>query len=320
MGVLIRFYHGCITNRDGNKIAKTVSRRPINSLFSFAWLVATNDIINQRKSSIYLSQNIKMCNTKSPSTNNAVSRTRDDIMLQIAQQANSVRKTFEDVQPRKNVSSSTAAAAAALAQMNNKRKVDDSIEEKMAPPKKQATANFSRVFHSSIAHHLFTRSTNNSLSEAVPRVTPNIPPARVSPPALLSTNSSGLTNEDPLESIQVNKNDVVCAGNNINDLVGNKRFNIWVDLHSKSFSKAPTLEAQVKIARSIVNTVQDCVPQGRFLSKDVRSGKMYVIDDEKAVRVTLSILKRKTNCNDAVQIKPSSPSMAERKTYVSMAA
>ena len=260
-----------------------------------------------------------MCNNLLPPTSNAASSARTDIMLQITQQANSVRKTFEDVKPRKAVSSSTAAAAAALASMNSKRKADESIDEQAAPTKKQATTNFSRFFHSSITHHL-TRTMAKSQSITTPSVTPDAIPTKVSPPTVLPTNLTSTAVKKPAEPIQVTKNDVVCAGDKINDLIGNKRFNVWIDLHSKSFSKAPRSEDQIKIARSIVNTVQACVPQGRFLSKEVRSGKLYIIDDEKAVRVTLSVLQHKTNCNGAVQVKPPSSTTTERKTFASMAA
>jgi hypothetical protein len=139
------------------------------------------------------------------------------------------------------------------------------------------------------------------------------------------SKSTFMADKTPVKLLEANKNDVVCGGNKItNNFVGNKRFRVWIDLHSKAFSKAPNPEDRVKIARSVVNTVQSCVPQGRFLSMNPQSGAWYDVGYEKAVEITMDVLTREvmtTMHPGALQVKPPSCATPSKpNTYASMAA
>eukprot|EP00804_Cyclotella_cryptica_P011393 CCRYP_016053-RA/>CCRYP_016053-RA protein AED:0.14 eAED:0.14 QI:280/1/1/1/0/0/2/133/218 len=218
--------------------------------------------------------------------------------MQIAHQANSVRRAFEDVRKRNTVSTATAAVAQEMASMNKKRK----SEETPTLPSKAST----RHFHSRIAH--MTRGDIKGPSISVPTSRPY-------------GFSSGITLNSQAYQIQVTNNDVVCGvGKSINELVGNRRFRVWIDLHSKAFAKSPRIEDRVKIARSVVHTIQSCVPQGRFLSMDPHSGTWYDVGYERAVRITMEVLSHEMMTYPTVSpVKPSGAS-SKRKTYVSMAA
>jgi hypothetical protein len=236
--------------------------------------------------------------------------------MQIAEQANLVRKTFQDAQPKSTVSDATAAAAAAaLASRNEKRKADGSPCD-ATPSKKQAVLN-SRCFHSGIAH-LTIRNANKNVSNSV---TQSVEVAKVEPwkPSSCSIGNSNI----PVQQIQVTKNDVVCGGSKIsNELIGNKRFHVWVGLHSKSFSKAPRIEDKLKIARSIVHTVQACVPSGRFL-RCTGAGWVGIGYDE-SVQFTMQILTKEVKSHfGTVPVNPASypvNAVPKPKTFTSMAA
>lgn len=223
------------------------------------------------------------------------------IMAQIAQQANSVREAFEDV-PRQNVvSKETAAAAALMASMNKKRS---------AKPE-QASLSSTRHFHSSIAHITSSRSPNTNSHKAPPATQGAA--AKVSP-----VQSQALANV----LLQLNKNDVVVSGNEFaRDLVGNRRFRVWIDLHYESFSRASDADERFKIARSIVDTIHSSIPTGRFLAMSL-SGALCDVGYERAIGVTLSILQLQIkNLPKTPQVKPvSPPTTCERKTYNSSAA
>lgn len=232
-------------------------------------------------------------------SNGDASRGRADILMQIAHQADSVRRAFENVRTRNTVSTVTAAVAQEMASINKKRKTEDTP----TLPSKAPTCHF----HSRIAH--MTRSEN--------------PPLRVS--AHLTPRpfgfSSGITLNAPAHQIQITHNDVVCgSGKSINELVGNRRFRVWIDLHSKSFVKSPRAEDRVKIARSIVHTIQSCVPRGRFLSMDPHSGAWYDVGYDRAVRITMDVLSHEMMMYPALSpVKPTAAN-SKRKTYASMAA
>jgi hypothetical protein len=256
-----------------------------------------------------------MRNTAFPSCNNT-SGERADILMQIAEQANLVRKTFQDAQPKSTVSNATVAAAAALASRNEKRKADGSPHDATLS-KKQAILN-SRCFHSGIAH-LTIRNTIKNVSNSVTQSSVEL--AKVEPwkPSSCSIANSNI----PVQQIQVTKNDVVCGGSKIsNELIGNKRFHVWVDLHSKSFSRAPRIEDKLKIARSIVHTVQACVPSGRFL-RCTGAGWVGIGYDE-SVQFTMQILTKEAKSHfGTVPVNPDSHpvnAVPKPKTFASMAA
>jgi hypothetical protein len=233
-------------------------------------------------------------NTVAPSQ----SASRDDIMKEIANQAATVRRTFEAHQSkRKNtVSSATAAAAHHMASLNRKRKFENSlviransvavnVDRKgvVVPPDHNVWNRTSRTFHSPIAS--FTRpekkrtvsvgSSSNSSThrEAAPRV------------------SDGIVLRATPRDITVSYNDVVCGkGKTTSTLVGNQRYQVWVDLHKEAFAKALYPEGRQKIARSIVNAVSTSVPQGRFLSLEVQTGLWYDVGYERAMGITLETL------------------------------
>lgn len=261
-----------------------------------------------------------MCNTMFPPKAEA----RNDILMQIAQQANLVLETFQDVQPR-TVSTTTAKVAARLASMNKKRAAEGSngVHGLYPPQKRQAVMNSTRFFHSSIAH--LTRTTSKSPCETETQATSNTEPRKIAPPQIPSLKSTCTNPSDPIQPIQVTKNDVVIGNSKfMNDLVGNKRFRVWIDLHSKSFAKAPQEEDKLKIARSVVHTVQGCVPPGRFLALDAYTGSWNNVGYDAAVKAVMDVLRYETKTRPgAVQIKPiSSPTSAasKRMTYASMAA
>lgn len=258
-----------------------------------------------------------MCNTVIPPSN--TSGGRADILMQIAQQANLVRKTFQDA-PKSTVSNATTAAAAALASMNKKRQADGNSQV-AAPSKKQAMLN-SRYFHSSIAH-LTNRNASTNRCEATQLVAQRTELANVEPSKPLSSFSDGNLNTSE-QQVHVTKNDIVCGGSKIIDeFIGNKRFRVWIDLHSKPFSKAPRMEDKLKIARSIVHTIQACVPPGRFLTC-TSSGAWIEIGYDKSVQVTMQILTNEVKSRfRTVPVKPTSPpsiAVSKPKTFASMAA
>jgi len=98
--------------------------------------------------------------------------------------------------------------------------------------------------------------------------------------------------------ITLNYNDVVCGtGKTTSSLVGNQRFNVWVNLHKAPFAKAfyeNNQEEQFRIARSLVDTVISSVPNGRFISLDRETRLWYDVGYERAVGIALESLAEKT--------------------------
>lgn len=247
---------------------------------------------------------------------------RNDILMQIAQQALSVRQTFQDDKPRNTVSTATAAATAQLALMNKKRAAEETVPVLRPPSKKQALMNSTRRFHSTIAY-LTTRNTSNSPCKSYPVTTYTVPAAVIQPrdPSLRSATDLNAQ----VQQIQVSNNDVVCGSSEyMNAFVGNRRYRVWIDLHSKSFAKAQKVEEKLKIARSVVHTVQACVPRGRFLTMDTCNGTCKEIGYENAVIISMRVLMNMTKIiHGEAQLKPipSHEAVAStRKPFASMAA
>ena len=233
----------------------------------------------------------------------------DDIMQQIASQANFVRKSFESSKRKPSASSATMAAAHIMATMNKRRKLDSALDSDVLsdPPKKNR---FTHHFHSPIA----TLARSDTRKEAqlefsrVERASPSISaaaPARSSP--------------SPAHAItHITYNDVVCGngGNTTNDLVGNRRYRVWIDLHRQAFAKALFEEDRRKIAHSIVNTIKGSFPSGRFLSQDKQTGEWHDAGYQQAYVITMNDLAK----GIPKLAQPSPVKNSVRRTFVSKAA
>mmetsp|Transcript_20380 Transcript_20380/g.29171 ORF Transcript_20380/g.29171 Transcript_20380/m.29171 type:complete len:243 (+) Transcript_20380:195-923(+) len=237
---------------------------------------------------------------------------RDVIMKQIASQAAQVRHTFETSSKRHaNVSSATAAAALHMANLNKRRRLEKSIlsnDEDDAPSPSMASNGHSgngHYFHSAIASFTRPEPTKPIIDNPV------------------STISDGITLQSPLGDIVVNPNDVIQGnGKTTQSLVGNKRYRVWIDLHSAKFAKALPLEERVQIATSVVNTVQSSAPQGRFLSMDINTGFWHEMGHENAVNMTMGVMMQSVVAHSVVVQIPAQQQQAvvQRKTYISRAA
>ena len=79
-------------------------------------------------------------------------------------------------------------------------------------------------------------------------------------------------NAPPYEQIVLNNNDVVCTnglvGTAADSLIGNRRFQVLLDLHHQSYVKAKSAQTRTTVARTIVQAIHHAVPQGRFLTVD----------------------------------------------------
>mmetsp|Transcript_14765 Transcript_14765/g.25211 ORF Transcript_14765/g.25211 Transcript_14765/m.25211 type:complete len:278 (-) Transcript_14765:93-926(-) len=258
---------------------------------------------------------------------------RDDIMAQIANQAASVRRTFEANQTRrKNVSSATAAAAHHMASLNRKRKFENNLAmraatnaaaqmEGAAPPNNfNWNTAHTRAFHSPIAG--FTRpekkhstSIGSNSSGASPAAQEVASPPRVSDGIVLKASPHDIT---------VSYNDVVCGkGKTTSALVGNQRFKVWISLYKERFAKALYEEERRNIARCIVNAVTSSVPQGRFLSLDIHTGLWYDVGYERATAITMETLMTETGMmrNHAMMHLPhGARPVSVRRTFTSKAA
>mmetsp|Transcript_18895 Transcript_18895/g.29585 ORF Transcript_18895/g.29585 Transcript_18895/m.29585 type:complete len:237 (-) Transcript_18895:3-713(-) len=233
---------------------------------------------------------------------------RDVIMKQIASQAAQVRHTFETSSKKRhaNVSSATAAAALHMANLNKRRRLEKSIlnnDEGVAPLPSMAGngASNGHYFHSAIAS--FTR----------PELTKPI----------IDNISDGITLQSPLGDIEVNPNDVIQGnGKTTQSLVGNKRYRVWIDLHSASFAKVLSNEERVQIATSIVNTVKSSAPPGRFLSMDITSGLWHEMGHDNAVNMTMGVLMQSIVAHSVVVQIPAQQQQAvvQQKTFISRAA
>mmetsp|Transcript_4793 Transcript_4793/g.7248 ORF Transcript_4793/g.7248 Transcript_4793/m.7248 type:complete len:240 (-) Transcript_4793:63-782(-) len=236
---------------------------------------------------------------------------RDVIMKQIASQAAQVRHTFEASSKKRhaNVSSATAAAALHMANLNKRRKLEKSIlsnDEGGAPLPSTSNGHTSNghYFHSAIAS--FTRPEPKK--PIIDNSSSNI--------------SDGITVKSQAGDIVVSPNDVIQGnGKTTQSLVGNKRYRVWIDLHSASFAKALSQEERVQIATSVVNTVTSSAPPGKFLSMDITSGLWYEMGQESAVNMTMGALLHCTAAHSPVAVQmPPQQAAVQRKTFVSRAA
>jgi len=114
-----------------------------------------------------------------------------------------------------------------------------------------------------------------------------------SPPASAPVISQAIKNATTDQNIQITQNDVLYGrGAGINCHIGNQRFRQLVKYHQKSYLEAPKL-LKGDIARSIVQSIRNATPPGRFLSQDGSSGKWIEVDDTKACEKTSQALREK---------------------------
>ena len=212
----------------------------------------------------------------------------DDIRQQIANQADSVRRIFESTMRKSSVSPATIAASRLMISKNKKRKIGEepsTIRHKLSH------------FHSPIAS--LTRPVKRKGIEKCLSV--NVVPN--------SNHRTLITLNSPPNELHVNYNDVVCGKGKItNDLVGNQRFRVWIDVHREVFVKARLEQDRQSIAHSIVNTIRRSVPNGRFLSLDIHSGIWYDVGDEKACHITMEALAARAGNDPVVMAAPTAMS------------
>lgn len=228
---------------------------------------------------------------------------KDDIIQQIASQAALVRDTFESSLKKRQaaVSSTTAAAALHMANLNKRRRLEKAITNNEAyiggvPPSL-----------SSKGHHFHSAIASFTLPEPKKKAT--------------ATKSEGITLKSYPNDIVVNPNDVIQGnGKTTQSLYGNKRYRVWIDLHSASFAKALSMEERIQIATSVVNTVTSTVPQGRFLAMDVTSGFWYEMGHESAVHFTMKTLMQCTAVSPPPSPIQCSYQAVQQNTFVSRAA
>lgn len=222
-------------------------------------------------------------------------------MQQIASQAAKVRENFESRKRQTAVSSATAAAALHMANLNKRRKLEQGIinNESDVGDLQSSLSSKGRQFHSAIAS--FTRSEPKTIV-AAPHVSDN-----------------GIKLKSYAGDIRVGPNDAIQGnGKTTQSLVGNKRFRVWIDLHSASFAKAPSQDDRIHIATSVVNTVCGSKPPGRFLAMDITSGLWYEMGHDSAVSMTMNALHQAAG--NASPVKHSTHYQAAQNTYVSRAA
>ncbi len=228
-------------------------------------------------------------------------------MKQIASQAAQVRHTFEASSKKRHaaVSSATAAAALHMANLNKRRKLEKSIlsnnEGSVGGAPLPSLTSYGHYFHSAIAS--FTRPEPQKVATA-------------------SNVSDGIILKSQAGDIVVNPNDVIQGnGKTTQSLIGNKRYRVWIELHSASFAKALSQGERLQIAISVVNTVTGSVPQGRFLSMDITSGLWYEMGHESAVKMTMGALMQYTAVPYTAAVKsPAQQTAVQQNTYVSRAA
>ena len=254
-----------------------------------------------------------MNNYEVATSNTPPSSFRDDILQQLFDQAMSVRRTFEEPpyyssSKRKNtVSSSTAAAARHMASVNRKRKFEHQLwtasggsaapslafapafDEEIAMPSQGRFKQARHTFFSPISSSMYTLSGEGRQPKVpLPRAptTVVIKEPRMATDIVLKAHPTDLT---------LTYNDVVCgSGATTSSLVGNQRFKVWINTHKSSFMQSSSLCQDDQIARSVVNTVMSSVPQGRFISMDMRTGLWYVVGYERSVEIVLEALVAET--------------------------
>ena len=105
-------------------------------------------------------------------------------------------------------------------------------------------------------------------------------------------------------------------GKTTSNLVGNQRYQVWIDLHREQFAKSFYEEDRRNIATSIVNAVIGANPNGRFLSLDIHSGLWYDVGFNRAVAITYENLLAESGMNSSSPKKAASV----KRTFVSKAA
>lgn len=106
-------------------------------------------------------------------------------------------------------------------------------------------------------------------------------------------------------------------GTTTSALVGNQRYQVWIDLHREQFAKSFSEESRRNISTSIVNAVISANPKGRFLSLDIHSGLWYDVGFNRAVAITYENLLAESG-----MMHCSSPKKAAsvKRTFASKAA
>ena len=252
---------------------------------------------------------------------------RDDIMKRITDQAASVRQTFESHSSNKRhiVSSATAAAAQHMANLNQRHKFENLLAMRAAsslrtfpiigehqpmammttttPPPDSSGWN-QVVCQECVSPAAAAAANNNFPPSGTTTHYPTVEQMQVHQEPTASTLANATRVSDGIvlkafpHDITLNYNDVVCgSGKTTSSLVGNQRFNVWVNLHKAPFAKAfyeDNQEQQFQIARSLVDAVTASVPNGRFISLDRETRLWYDVGYERAVGIALESLADKS--------------------------
>ncbi|KAL7466962.1 hypothetical protein ACHAXS_007230 [Conticribra weissflogii] len=228
----------------------------------------------------------------------------DDIMKQIASQAELVRQTFESNKRKPTVSPATIAAAHLMASNNKKRKLCGPFTSYAPSSDSQpAKMRFTSHFHSPIASLARADTKKEGRAVELEGSSRSVSPIPIT--------------KEPISHI--NYNDVVCiSGKTSSELIGNRRYRVWIDLHRQAFAKAPFEEDRRRIAHSIVNTVKGSSPSGRFLSQDKTSGKWFDIGYQQAFTHTMKDLAKE--CPTSGVTCPFPPKTSVQRTFISKAA
>ncbi|KAL7460549.1 hypothetical protein ACHAXS_000995 [Conticribra weissflogii] len=214
--------------------------------------------------------------------------------------ADQVRRSFETVPNKNTVSAATAAAAQQLAYMN-KRKMDYNFQHSTSSVWRKT-----RPFHSPIASLTRQESTIKEIIVTKPKK------RKASKLKHSSQTALGIILNSPPNEIFVTYNDVVCGrGKMTTNLVGNRRFRVWIEINLRAFAKASTEQERWDIAASIVDTIHDSVPNGRFLSLDIHSGVWHDIGRDNAINVTLEVLHEDTKFAHECPVSPKTDSLKE---------
>lgn len=104
-------------------------------------------------------------------------------------------------------------------------------------------------------------------------------------------SSNRADNSTELQFVEVREHDILCGrGGMTNNHFGNKRFRVIVSRHRQDYMDAPKIK-KPDVARLIVKTIR--ADAGRFLKKDVKTGKWYEINDKKAAEKASQALREK---------------------------
>mmetsp|Transcript_26945 Transcript_26945/g.44879 ORF Transcript_26945/g.44879 Transcript_26945/m.44879 type:complete len:690 (+) Transcript_26945:131-2200(+) len=106
--------------------------------------------------------------------------------------------------------------------------------------------------------------------------------------------SSSIGELDDNGDMLVTENDILCGrGGLTNHHKGNKRFRDIVALHRPDYVRAAKVH-KPSVARMIVKAIRNSDPPGRFLKKDIKTGKWYDIGDKRAAEKASQALREKT--------------------------